>query len=76
MENVVFKSGIDFNSDFSARVKVRKKYVTGRTHRFVSAELVAGVREEHVERGKEVLSQLLPKHAPDPVLVRLLVPAK
>ena len=59
----MFKSGIDFNSDFSARVKIRKKYVTGRTHRFVSAELVAGVREEHVERGKEVLSQLLPKHA-------------
>ena len=60
----MFKSGIDFNSDFSARVKIRKKKcITGRTHRFVSAELVAGVREEHVERGKEVLSQLLPKHA-------------
>ena len=63
MENILFKTGIDFNYGFSARVKIREEYVTGRTHRFFSAELVAGVREEHVERGKEVLSQLLPKHA-------------
>ena len=34
MENILFKTGIDFNYGFSARVKIREEYVTGRTHRF------------------------------------------